>query len=329
MLMYILKRIAIMIPTLIVVSIISFIVIQLPPGDYLTTYVMQLAQQGESIDEQELAVLRERYGLGMPIHVQYWKWISGIIFRGDWGQSMEWRKPVKDLIWERMGLTVVLSLSSLFVGWFVAIPVGVYSATHQYSLLDYIASSISFIGVGTPGFLIALVVMWLAMTKLGISVGGLFSEQYIMAPWSWAKVVDMLKHLWIPLLILALEGTAGGIRTTRANLLDELSKPYVTTARAKGLKESRLIWKYPVRVALNPFFSTVGWSLAGLISGATLISVVLSLQTTGPMMLRALTSQDMYLAGSFLLLLSSLTVIGTLISDILLAWVDPRIRLTG
>jgi len=329
MVQYILKRIAIMIPTLVVVSIISFVVIQLPPGDYLTTYAMQLAQQGDAVDETELAALRDRYGLGMPIYVQYWKWVSGIIFRGDWGQSMEWQKPVKDLIWERMGLTVVLSLSSLFVGWFIAIPVGVYSATHQYSLLDYIASSISFIGVGTPGFLIALVVMWLAMTKLGISVGGLFSEQYILAPWSWEKVVDMLKHIWIPLLILALEGTAGGIRTTRANLLDELNKPYVITARAKGLKESRLIWKYPVRVALNPFFSTVGWSLAGLISGATLISVVLSLQTTGPMMLRALTSQDMYLAGSFLLLLSSLTVIGTLISDILLAWVDPRIRLTG
>ena len=329
MVQYILKRIAIMIPTLVVVSIISFVVIQLPPGDYLTTYAMQLAQQGDAVDETELAALRDRYGLGMPIYVQYWKWVSGIVLRGDWGQSMEWQKPVKDLIWERMGLTVVLSLSSLFVGWFIAIPVGVYSATHQYSLLDYIASSISFIGVGTPGFLIALVVMWLAMTKLGISVGGLFSEQYILAPWSWEKVVDMLKHIWIPLLILALEGTAGGIRTTRANLLDELNKPYVITARAKGLKESRLIWKYPVRVALNPFFSTVGWSLAGLISGATLISVVLSLQTTGPMMLRALTSQDMYLAGSFLLLLSSLTVIGTLISDILLAWVDPRIRLTG
>ncbi len=329
MVQYILKRIAIMIPTLVVISIISFVVIQLPPGDYLTTYAMQLAQQGDAVDETELAALRDRYGLGMPIYVQYWKWVSGIVLRGDWGQSMEWQKPVKDLIWERMGLTVVLSLSSLFVGWFIAIPVGVYSATHQYSLLDYIASSISFIGVGTPGFLIALVVMWLAMTKLGLNVGGLFSEQYIMAPWSWAKVVDMLKHIWIPLLILALEGTAGGIRTTRANLLDELNKPYVITARAKGVKESRLIWKYPVRVALNPFFSTVGWSLAGLISGATLISVVLSLQTTGPMMLRALTSQDMYLAGSFLLLLSSLTVIGTLISDILLAWVDPRIRLTG
>ncbi|MBN1580300.1 MAG: ABC transporter permease [Anaerolineae bacterium] len=329
MALYIIKRIGIMIPTLMIVSVISFIVIQLPPGDYLTTYAMQLRAQGDLVDEGELEVLRDRYGLGLPIYVQYWKWVSGIVLRGDWGQSMEWRKPVKDLIWERMGLTVVLSITSLLVGWFIAIPVGVYSATHQYSILDYITSSISFIGVGTPGFMIALVIMWLAMTKLGLNVGGLFSEKYILAPWSWDKVIDMLKHIWIPVLILTLSGTAGGIRTTRANMLDELHKPYVTTARAKGVLESKLIWKYPVRVALNPFFSTVGWSLASLISGATLISVVLSLQTTGPMMLRALQSQDMYLAGSFLLLLSTLTVIGTLISDILLAWVDPRIRLAG
>ncbi|MFN2131093.1 MAG: ABC transporter permease [Anaerolineae bacterium] len=326
---YILRRVGIMIPTLLAVSIISFIVIQLPPGDYLTTYAMQLRQQGDAVDEAELAALRDRYGLGMPVYAQYWKWISGIILRGDWGQSMEWRKPVKELIWERLALTMVLSASSLFVSWFIAIPIGVYSATHQYSIPDYLMSAISFIGVGTPGFLVALVVMWLAMTKLGLNVGGLFSQSFILAPWSWAKVVDLLKHVWIPLLILALGSTAGSIRTTRANLLDELSKPYVTTARAKGVKESSLMWKYPVRVAMNPFFSTVGWSLASLISGTTLVSMVLSLQTTGPMMLRALLSQDMYLAGSFLMLLSALTVIGTLLSDIILAVVDPRIRLTG
>ncbi len=326
---YILRRVGIMIPTLLAVSIISFIVIQLPPGDYLTTYAMQLRQQGDAVDEAELAALRDRYGLGMPVYAQYWKWISGIILRGDWGQSMEWRKPVKELIWERLALTMVLSASALFVSWFIAIPIGVYSATHQYSIPDYLMSAISFIGVGTPGFLVALVVMWLAMTKLGLNVGGLFSQSFILAPWSWAKVVDLLKHVWIPLLILALGSTAGSIRTTRANLLDELSKPYVTTARAKGVKESSLMWKYPVRVAMNPFFSTVGWSLASLISGTTLVSMVLSLQTTGPMMLRALLSQDMYLAGSFLMLLSALTVIGTLLSDIILAVVDPRIRLTG
>jgi peptide/nickel transport system permease protein len=324
---YILRRIGIMIPTLFVISIISFTVIQLPPGDFLTSYAATLRQQGDTVDEAELASLRERYGLGMPMHQQYFKWISGILLRGDWGQSLEWRQPVKELIWERMALTVVLSLAALFVSWFVAIPLGVYSATHQYSIPDYLVTLLSFIGVGTPGFVLALLIMWFAMSQFGMNVGGLFSEQFINAPWSWAKVVDMFQHLWIPILILALNSTAAGLRTTRANLLDELNKPYVETARAKGIREDKLIWKYPVRVALNPFFSTVGWELANLISGATLISLVLSLQTTGPLMLRALLSQDMYLAGSFLLLLSSLTVIGTLLSDILLAWVDPRIRL--
>lgn len=328
MLGYIIRRIGIMIPTLIVISIISFVVIQLPPGDFLSSYAASLRAAGDSVDEAEIRNLRERYGLGMPVHQQYFKWIGGILLRGDWGQSLEWQRPVKDLIWERMGITVVLSLAALFVSWFVAIPLGVFSATHQYSIPDYIITLFSFIGVGTPGFLLALVIMWLAMSQLGLNVGGLFSEQYMNAPWSMAKFWDMMKHLWIPILILALNSTAGGLRTTRANLLDELNKPYVETARAKGVKEGKLIWKYPVRVALNPFFSTVGWELANLISGATLISVVLSLQTTGPLMLRALTSQDMYLAGSFLLLLSSLTVIGTLVSDILLAWVDPRIRLS-
>jgi peptide/nickel transport system permease protein len=306
----------------------SFVVIQLPPGDYLSSYVAHLRESGDAVDEQELAVMRERYGLGQPVYVQYYKWMSGILLRGDWGQSMEWQQPVKDLIWERMALTIVLSGTSLLVSWFVAIPVGVYSATHQYSIPDYLMSMFSFIGAGTPGFMLALVIMYLAWSQLGMNVSGLFSEKYIAAPWSWLKIVDMLKHLWIPVLIIALNGTAGGIRTTRANLLDELNKPYVETARAKGLKEGRMVWKYPTRVALNPFFSTVGWQLAGLISGQTLLAVVLSLQTTGPLMLRALTSQDMYLAGSFLLLLSTLTVIGTLFSDVLLAWVDPRIRLT-
>jgi peptide/nickel transport system permease protein len=329
MLGYILRRVLLMIPTLLVISIISFVIIQLPPGDYLTSYAAQMSSQGDTIDAQALDALKERYGLGEPIYVQYFKWISGIILRGDWGQSMEWQKPVKDLIWERLALTMLLSSVAILVSWFVAIPVGVYSATHQYSIPDYVMSVISFVGVGTPGFLLALIVMWLAMSQLNQNVGGLFSNEFLLAPWSVNKVLDMLKHLWIPVVIIALESTAGSIRTTRANLLDELNKPYVETARAKGLEEGKLIWKYPVRVALNPFFSTVGWSLASLISGQTLIAVVLSLQTTGPMMLRALMSQDMYLAGSFLLLLSSLTVIGTLISDIVLAWVDPRIRLGG
>jgi peptide/nickel transport system permease protein len=329
MLAYILRRVLLMIPTLLIVSILSFAVIQLPPGDYLSSYVSQLRETGDIVDAAELEALKQRYGLGQPIYVQYYKWISGIILRGDWGQSMEWSRPVKDLIWERIALTMVLSGMSLLVSWFVAIPVGVYSAMHQYSIPDYLMSIFSFIGAGTPGFMLALVVMYLAWSKLGMAVGGLFSEEFINAPWSGAKVVDMLKHLWIPVLIIAINGTAGGIRTTRANLLDEMNKPYVETARAKGLKEGRMVWKYPARVALNPFFSTLGWQLAGLISGQTLLAVVLSLQTTGPLLLRALTSQDMYLAGSFVLLLSTLTVIGTLFSDILLAWVDPRIRLEG
>jgi len=329
MLQYILRRIAIMIPTLLIISIIVFVIIQLPPGDFLTSYVAQLRMTGDRVDEEEIMALRQRYGLGQPLYVQYFKWMSGILLRGDWGQSMEWRKPVKDIIWERIGLTMVLSGATMLFSWLISIPAGVYSATHQYSFFDYLMTFISFVGAGTPGFLIALVVMWFAMSALGLNVGGLFSQEYMLAPWSWAKFVDMLKHIWIPILILAFGSTAGGIRTTRANLLDELGKPYVATARAKGLTEWKAIWKYPVRVALNPFFSTVGWSLASLISGTTLVAMVLSLQTTGPMLLRALMSQDMYLAGSFVLLLSTLTVIGTLLSDILLAWVDPRIRQEG
>jgi peptide/nickel transport system permease protein len=328
MLGYILRRIGIMIPTLFVISIITFIIIQLPPGDFLTSYAASLRAQGEVIDEAEIEVMRERYGLNQPIYVQYGKWIWGIVSRGDWGQSMSLQKPVKDLIWQRIALSMVLSVVSLIVGWFIAIPLGVYSATHQYSIVDYFVTFISFMGIGTPSFLLGLVVMYIAMNYLGLPVGGLFSDQYILAPWSWGKVVDLMKHIWIPVSILAFNGTAGGLRTTRANLLDELNKPYVETARSKGLTENYLIWKYPVRVALNPFFSTVGWELANLIGGATLLSIVLNLQTEGPMLLNALTAQDMYLAGSFLFLLSIMTVVGTLLSDILLAWVDPRIRMT-
>jgi peptide/nickel transport system permease protein len=327
MLGYIVRRLLLMIPTLFVISVVSFIALQLPPGDYLTSYAAQLTTQGEYIDQQSLDSLRERYGLGEPVYVQYGKWVYGIVTRGDWGQSMEWQKPVKDLIGEALGLTVALAVFSLLISWLIAIPMGVYSATHQYSIPDYLMAVFSFLGVGVPAFLWALIIMYFAQTQLGLNVGGLFSQQYLSAPWSWGKVVDLLKHLWIPGLIVAIENTAGDFRTTRANLLDEVNKPYVELARAKGLSEGRLIWKYPVRVALNPFFSTVGWSLANRISSITLMSVVLSLQTTGPLQLRALTSQDMYLAGSILVLLSTLTVVGTLVSDILLAWVDPRIRL--
>ena len=327
MLGYIIRRILIMIPTLFLISVISFVLLILPPGDYLTSYAAQLRTQGDNIEQEAIDSLRERYGLGEPVHVQYLKWVEVIVTRGDWGQSLEWQKPVAELIWERLGLTVLLAVFSLMVSWLIAIPVGVYSATHQYSIPDYLMSIFSFVGVGVPAFMWALIIMYFAQTQLGMNVGGLFSEKFIEAPWTWDKVVDLLKHLWIPGLIVAIENTAGEIRTTRANLLDEINKPYVELARAKGLTEGRLIWKYPVRVAMNPFFSTVGWSLANRISSITLMSVVLSLQTTGPMQLRALMSQDMYLAGSFLVLLSTLTVVGTLVSDILLAWVDPRIRL--
>jgi peptide/nickel transport system permease protein len=288
-----------------------------------------LRTEGESVDEEAINSLRERYGLGQPVYVQYGKWVYGIITRGDWGQSMEWQRPVSQLIWERLGLTLALAIFSLVISWLIAIPVGVYSATHQYSIPDYLMSTFSFLGVGVPAFLWALIIMYFAQTQLGLNVGGLFSAKFLTAPWSWDKVVDLLKHIWIPALIVALVNTASDLRTTRANLLDEVNKPYVELARAKGVTEGRLIWKYPVRVAMNPFFSTVGWTLANRISDITLMSIVLSLETTGPMQLRALMSQDMYLAGSFLFLLSVLIVIGTLVSDILLAWVDPRIQLEG
>ena len=326
---YILKRIVYMIPTLFVISMISFVIIQLPPGDFLTSYVATLRQQGENIDAEAIKALEDQYGLNQPIYVQYAKWIGGILTRGDFGLSFEWRQPVSQLIWGRLGLTMFISLLTILLTWLIAIPTAVYVATHQYSFLDYLMSFISFIGLGTPGFLIALVYLWIMLSVFGTNAAGLFSERYLDAPWSLAKFTDMLGRIWAPVLILALENTATIVRTVRANLLDELNKPYVETGRAKGLKERVLIWKYPVRLALNPFFSTVGWTLAALVSGETLVAVVLSIPTSGPLLLRALQSQDMYLAGAFVLLLSTLTVIGTLLSDILLAVADPRIRLEG
>jgi peptide/nickel transport system permease protein len=329
MAIYVVKRILYMIVTLFGISIVSFVIIQLPPGDWLSTYVAELESQGVIVNRDEIEALRNRYGLGDPVYVQYFKWISNIILRNDWGMSLEMKRAVKELIWERLGLTMVLSVFTLLFSWIVSFGVGVYSATHQYTFVDYALNLISFVGAGTPGFMLALVAMWIAFSVFDLSVGGLFSPDMINEPWSWAKLVDLLKHIWIPILVLAVGSTAGGIRHTRANVLDELHKPYVQTARAKGLTERKVLWKYPVRLAMNPFFSTVGWSLAGLVSGATLVSLVLSLQTTGPLLLKALLAQDMYLAGSFLLMLSTLTVIGTLISDIILAVVDPRIRFQG
>ncbi|HQE24486.1 MAG TPA: ABC transporter permease [Candidatus Atribacteria bacterium] len=325
MLSYILKRVLYIIPTLLLISIVSFIIIQLPPGDFLTSYIAQLSQTGEMVDEATIAALRHRYGLDQPYYIQYFKWMWNML-HGDFGQSFEWNRPVNQLIWERLGLTVAVSLFTMVLTWVIAFPIGIYSATHQYSIGDYTVTFLGYIGLATPSFMIALILMWVAYSVFGASVGGLFSPEYIEAPWSWAKFVDMLGHLWIPAIVIGTAGTAGLIRTLRANLLDELHKPYVVAARAKGLPERQLFWKYPMRIAIVPFISTVGWSLPGIISGETITAVVLSLPTTGPLLLRALQSQDMYLAGSFVMLLSILTVLGTLISDILLGWVDPRIR---
>ncbi len=326
MLEFIIRRLLLLIPTVILISIISFVIIQLPPGDFLTSYVITLESQGQLVDQALINSLKEQYGLDQPVYIQYLKWMEGMT-HGDFGQSLTWQVPVKDLIWERIGLTFMISLASLLFIWAIAFPVGIYSAVRQYSPGDYLFTLISFIGLGIPNFLLALVIMWFAFSKLGVSVGGLFSVQFNDAPWSWAKFVDLLNHLWVPMIVLGLGGTAGLIRIMRANLLDELRKPYVTTSRAKGMPERDLILKHPVRVALNPFVSTVGWTLPGLVSGSVIVSVVLNLPTTGPILLRALLSQDMYLAGTLVLVLSVLTVIGTLISDILLAWLDPRIRL--
>jgi peptide/nickel transport system permease protein len=326
MIKYVIKRVLYMIPTLIGISILSFFIIQLPPGDYLTTKLAGMMEQGQTVDIGTIELLEARYGLDKPIIVQYWKWISGILSRGDFGESFEWNRPVTQMIWGRLGLTFILSFSTLIFIWLIAFPVGIYSAVKKYSLGDYVFTFLGFIGLAIPNFLFALTLMYIAFSKFGLSVGGLFSPRFQEAPWSLAKAVDLLQHIWIPMVVLGLAGTANLIRTMRANLMDELKKPYVVTARAKGLTESRLLIKYPVRVALNPFISTVGWILPNLVSGSTVVSIVLNLPTTGPLLLRALQSQDMYLAGSFILLLSTLTVIGTLLSDILLAAVDPRIR---
>jgi peptide/nickel transport system permease protein len=325
MLSYIIRRLLIMIPTLVAISIISFTIIQLPPGDFLTTYVAERNSRGETVDPTEVESLRQRFGLDQPMYIQYLRW-SWNFLHGDFGHSFEWNRPVSSLIAERIPLTIVISFSTLLFTWLVSVPIGIYSAVRQYSWVDYLLTFIGFIGLATPSFLFALVLLWFSYAYLGMSIGGLFSPEYLEAPWSWAKILDLLKHLWIPVIIVGTAHTAKFIRIIRGNLLDELKKPYVTAARAKGLSEARLILKYPVRVAINPLVSTIGWTLPELISGIAITAVVLNLPTSGPLLLSALRSQDMQLAGGFIMLLSFLTVIGTLISDILLAWVDPRIR---
>ncbi|MBB4481803.1 ABC transporter permease [Rhizobium etli] len=327
MLVFIAKRLLWMIPSLFAVSFLAFVLIQLPPGDYVTTYIATLAASNEIVDQNTAAQLRERFGLGDPMLIQYFKWMWGILSRGDFGISFEWQQPVSDLIWERMALTLVLALSTLIATWAIALPIGVFSAVRKYSIGDYFFTAFTFFGLAIPSFLLALVLMYVAAVEFGQDVGGLFSPQYENAPWSFAKMVDLFSHLWLPVIILAVSSTASLIRVMRANMLDELPKPYVTTARAKGLSEFRLLMKYPLMIALNPFISTIAWLLPNLISGSVVVAIVLNLPTAAPLLLQALMAQDMYLAGAFVLLICALTLIGSLISDILLALVDPRIRL--
>lgn len=327
MLVFIAKRLLWMIPSLLAVSFLAFVLIQLPPGDYVTTYIATLAASNEIVDQNTAAQLRERFGLGDPMLIQYFKWIWGILSRGDFGISFEWQQPVSDLIWERMALTLVLALSTLIATWAIALPIGVFSAVRKYSIGDYFFTAFTFFGLAVPSFLLALVLMYVAAVEFGQDVGGLFSPEYENAAWSFAKMGDLFSHLWLPVIILAVSSTASLIRVMRANMLDELPKPYVTTARAKGLSEFRLLVKYPLMIALNPFISTIAWLLPNLISGSVVVAIVLNLPTAAPLLLQALMAQDMYLAGAFVLLICALTLIGSLISDILLALVDPRIRL--
>lgn len=327
MLRFIAGRLLWMVPSLFTVSFLAFVLIQLPPGDFVTTYIATLAASNETVDQNTAAELRSRFGLDQPMIVQYFKWIWSILTRGDFGLSFEWQQPVSELIWERMALTLLLTVSTLIMTWAIALPVGVFSAVRKYSIADYILTFLSFLGLAVPSFLLALVLMYVAAVQFGQEVGGLFSEQFKNAPWSVAKVIDLLQHLWIPVVILAVSGTASLIRVMRANMLDELAKPYVTTARAKGLSEFRLLVKYPMRIALNPFISTISWLLPNLVSGSIVVAIVLNLPTAGPLLLQSLMSQDMYLAGAFVLLICALTLLGSLISDILLALADPRIRL--
>ncbi|WP_326794238.1 ABC transporter permease [Streptomyces sp. NBC_01808] len=327
MLSYLARRCLYMIPTLFGISVVAFAIIQLPPGDFLTTLAARLENQGERMDEAQMSALRERYGLGEPVYEQYWKWVSAIVLHGDFGESFEYGKSVSSLVMDRLPLTVVLAVSTLLATWLLAFPVGLYSAVRQYSVGDYVATTVGFLGLAIPNFMIALVLMYLGHSVFGMSVGGLYSPEYEDAAWNLGKFLDLLSHLWVPVLVLGAAGTAGLVRVLRANLLDELRKPYVVAARARGMPERRLVLKYPLRVALNPFVSNVGYVLPALVSGEVIVSQVLSLPTTGPLLLGALRSQDMYLASSIILIVSLLTVIGTLLSDVLLAWLDPRVRL--
>ncbi len=326
MLQYIIKRLLLLPFLLFIFSVFAFVIIQAPPGDFVTSYVAELSASGSSIDQAQIDALRNLYGLDQPMYIQYFKWM-GRILTGDLGISLDWQKPIKELIGERLALTVVLGIFTFIFTWLLAIPIGIISAVKQYSFLDYFFSVFNYFGVATPTFMTALILMWLAFSWFGISVTGLFSAEYVDAPWSVARVINLLSHIWLPMVILGLDGTARLARIMRANLLDELNKPYVEMARAKGLSEWRLVLKYPVRLALNPLVSTIGWYLPLIFSGSVIVATVLNLPTIGPMLLRSLTNQDMFLAGTIVMIYCFLAIIGTLISDVLLAWLDPRIRM--
>jgi peptide/nickel transport system permease protein len=326
MLNFIIRRLLYMVVTLFFISIISFILIELPPGSYLDTELQRLRQLGGNMSQDQIDALIKRYGFNDPPHIKYWKWISGVV-RGNFGESFEWKQPVSQLIWGRLGFSLLLSFCSILFSWVVSIPLGVYSATHRYTIPDYLITILQFAGVAIPQFLIALMLMVFASRMLGQDVGGLFSRQYIDAPWSFDKFVDLLKHLWLPIVVLSLSSTAFLTRVMRANLLDVLNMQYVQTARAKGLKENNVVWKHAVRNALHPLIMAAGGILPALISGEVIVSIVLNLPTTGPLFINALIKQDMYLAVTFLMMLSIMLVIGNLLADLALAWVDPRIRL--
>ena len=322
---FIVRRLLMAIVTTLAISVLSFLIIQLPPGDYINSYVAQQTASGAQISVQEADALRAQYGLDQPIWVQYAKWMGRVV-HGDLGMSFAWQRPVTSLIGERLTLTVVLTLAAVLFTWMLAFPIGIYSAVRQYSVFDYVFTFFGFLGLAIPSFLLALILMYLGFTLFGANIGGLFSPKYANAPWTLGRVLDLVKHLPLPAFVLALSGTAEVIRVMRANLLDELGKPYVTVARAKGLSERQVILRHPVRVALNPFISTVGYTLPYVVSGSIIVSLVLSLPTVGPLLLQALLAQDMFLAGSIVLLLGVMTVVGTLISDILLMLIDPRVR---
>ncbi|MGV1791967.1 ABC transporter permease subunit [Rhizobium lusitanum] len=328
MLRYILWRIAVMIPTLIVISMLVFTIIQLPPGDFFESQIAELRAQGETANLQEIENLRHEYGLDRPLPIQYVRWVAGML-HGDFGYSFEYQLPVSDVVGDRLWLTILVSMTTILVTWLIAFPIGIYSATHQYSWGDYGLTFLGLLGIAIPNFMLALILMYFANVWFGVSIGHLMDQKYLSQPMSWEKAQSILSHLWIPVIIVGTAGTAGMIRRLRANLLDEMQKQYVVTARAKGLHPLKALVKYPLRMALNFFVADIGSILPSIISGAEITAIVLSLETTGPMLIRALQSQDMYLAGSFLMFLAFLNVIGVLISDIALGFLDPRIRLQG